>query len=418
MNTKLLFILLFCYSLSQAQITFEPGYFIDNQNKRTECFIENFDWRSNPTTFNYKLNENDREKKTGNIAGIAEFGITNASRYKRYTVDIERSRTTTINLQETKKPLFKKETLFLRTLITGAANLYGYTDGSIAKFFFEKDNTPIQQLVYIKYVNPDGNVYEYNQFRQQLLNNVKCDTQDDRYFSKMEYNQDALIKHFIAYNTCSGDKKVTDYGALTDGNREKIAIRILAGAYSGTASLQDPYSYYNKDTDLKKTILKPGLEFEYIMPFNKGSWSLFAEVFYEKFNPTKNFARPISNPGFFNDGDLVHYTAKMDYTSIQVPLGLRRYFFINKNARIFADAMYNIDVSNSGNLIITNSEGLLSANETIPFSNRNYLSCGLGFGYKAFSGEFRYNFSRKVNSDLDYNISYKSVGLNLGYKIF
>jgi hypothetical protein len=55
MKNLLLTALLFLFSFSYAQITFEKGYFINNSGDRTECFIKNIDWRDNPTKFEYKM---------------------------------------------------------------------------------------------------------------------------------------------------------------------------------------------------------------------------------------------------------------------------------------------------------------------------------------------------------------------------
>lgn len=59
-----------CYTFhASAQIRFEPGYFIDTANQKTECFIKNVDWKNNPTRFDYKLSENG-ELKTAEISKV------------------------------------------------------------------------------------------------------------------------------------------------------------------------------------------------------------------------------------------------------------------------------------------------------------------------------------------------------------
>jgi len=209
-KTFLLIALLFC-SFTYAQIIFEKGYFIDNIGKRTECYIENMDWRNNPTMFNYKMTLADNEVKIENILGVSEFGIDNQSMYKRFDVNIERSQILTSNLQKTKSPIWKSETLFLHALVTGEASLYHYVDGNVSKYFYETKKTPIEQLIYIRYLGEGGkdgissfseSVEQNNQFRQQLLNNVNCGmTEKD--FKSLDYNRNTLVKHFMDYNTCA-----------------------------------------------------------------------------------------------------------------------------------------------------------------------------------------------------------------------
>src|SRR5688572_27785180 len=109
--------LLLCSTFSHAQIIFEKGYFISNDGSRTNCLIENIDWKNNPTSFNYKLQEGEKIQKNG-LADVQEFGIDNVSQYKRFTVNIERSGNEhdARQLSKSKSPVFKKETLFLQTV--------------------------------------------------------------------------------------------------------------------------------------------------------------------------------------------------------------------------------------------------------------------------------------------------------------
>ena len=313
----------------------------------------------------------------------------------------------------------KLETLFLHALVTGEANLYSYVDGNITKYFFETKTTPIQQLIFIRYLDGQSeNVQQNNQYKQQLLNSVKCGNMTDNDFRNLEYNKNSLVRHFLAYNSCNGNKTGTDYNAATEGKRNFFDFLITAGAYMASASVTDPDHYYDMNTDLKKTIFKVGLEAEFILPFNKGSWSIFTNPSYEKFDPAESFTSLTNNPGFANDKQPVHLTVKMDYSSIEIPIGVRRYFFINPSSKIFANLMYVIDLSSSGNIVFTNSDGLTNANEFIPLSSKNNLAVGLGYTYKSFSGEIRYNLPRQLSSYLLWNVKYSTVGLNVGYRVF
>lgn len=55
-NLLLLLALKFSFVVN-AQINFEKGYFISNDNEKIECLIKSIDWKNNPTEFKYKLNE-------------------------------------------------------------------------------------------------------------------------------------------------------------------------------------------------------------------------------------------------------------------------------------------------------------------------------------------------------------------------
>lgn len=414
MKKTLFFLALLCWVVSNAQITFEKGYFINNSGIKTDCYIKNLDWKSNPTFFNYKLNFEDADVKIENIGGVAEFGIDNESNYKRFIVKIERSQMATSQLQKNKSPKWSTETLFLKALVTGDASLYSYVDGNIVKYFFKTKNVTTEQLVYIRYLDQD--ISENNLFRQQLLNALKCNSLTEKDFKHLEYKSNSLTKLFVEYNNCSGSETGTNY-TISGKKKDAFKLKILVGAYKAKLAVDDPNTYYPKDTNVRESIFKFGIEAEYILPYNKGTWSLFIQAMYQKFDPTKNFVGAINNPGFMNDNQPIHYNMKTDYSSVEVPIGLRHYFFLNPSAKIFANIAYVIDLSNSGDIVFTNSEGLNSAIAAVPIKSRNNFAIGIGYSYKRFSGELRYNLPRELSSYVTWKATYTSVGINLGYKI-
>lgn len=182
MKNLLLITILFCSTLSLAQITFEKGYYISNSGDRTACFIKNIDWRNNPKEFEYKIKAEDSQSKKETIASIQEFGIDNVSKYKRFKVNIERSGSELNYLSKSKNPIWKEETLFLKLLTEGDANLYGFSEENLNRYFYETKSTPLEQLVYFKYLSDEKNevsdnynehIKINNKFRQQLYNNVR-----------------------------------------------------------------------------------------------------------------------------------------------------------------------------------------------------------------------------------------------------
>ena len=420
--------LLSCF-FAQAQIVYEKGYFINNAGKKTDCFIENVDWRNNPTTFNYKVSENDSDKKVENIMGVSEFGIDNVSMYRRFTVNIERSQNLSTNLSNSKAPKWNSETLFLLALVAGDASLYSYVDGNVMKYFYETKNTPIEQLVYIRYITSnsadDGlnsfseTIQDNNQYKQQLNNNVKCGEMNERTFLNLEYKKNSLVKHFLSYNNCkgSGAEKVINYTA-NDSDRETFSLRVVVGVSSNKLSITDPSKYYDMTTDISQIGYRFGVDAEYILPFKKGQWSIFANPSYQKFNPTKDYTTPINSPGFSSDGTPVNYHLEVNYSYVEIPVGVRRYFFVTKNVRIFANIAYTLVFAKSGgSMDFTNSNNLVNAKENISIIDQNNIALGVGCTYGRFSAEIRYNFERQISEYLLWDAGYKSLGLNLGFKI-
>ncbi|MEY2868107.1 MAG: hypothetical protein RIR01_525, partial [Bacteroidota bacterium] len=135
---------------SFAQIDLEKGYFINNSNIKTECFIKNIDWLDNPVEFEYKLTP-ESGYISAKINSVKEFGIYDKSKYIRAKVAMDRSSTKAAELSISKIPVFKEEELFLKVLVEGKANLYEYIDGNLLRFFYSIDNSAISQLVYKQY---------------------------------------------------------------------------------------------------------------------------------------------------------------------------------------------------------------------------------------------------------------------------
>lgn len=416
----IIFILvLICSQLGNAQIDFEKGYFIDNQGNKKECFIKNLDWKNNPISFKYKNSLEDSEVLSKDISEAKEFSIQNTHLYKRFTVSIERSLNTVASLSENRNPKWSIETLFLQAVVIGKANLYAYNDGIVEKFFYESENTPIEQLVRIKYLN-DSSVSDNNIYKQQLSNNVKCNSMSSDYFNRIDYNIKSLSKHFDAYNKCnSSDEKNSANYFESQKKKDFFNFRIMPGIYNSTLEVIDGDNYYDASVKINKQVLKLSVEAEFMLPFNKDTWSIFINPTYYKFEPTKSYVSYVNNPGFFNDGDQVNFETSVSYTQFEIPVGFRSYVYTKKSSRVFINAAYIFRLGSSDSkIVIDNKDGLTNAKDVLPIVNANALAFGAGYCYKNFSAEIRYIVGENIINYLDWKAKYQSLGINLGYKLF
>jgi len=145
---KKLFLFIFYLILSinlYSQTQFEKGYFIDDNDIKTICFIKNLDWNKNPNKIEYKKSETS-ELNTATIKNIKEFGFSNI-KYKRFTVDVDKSSTFIIQYSYSNRPEFKSETVFLKLLVKGNVNLYRYSGENNRLFFYSIDDVSATQLV-------------------------------------------------------------------------------------------------------------------------------------------------------------------------------------------------------------------------------------------------------------------------------
>ncbi len=189
MKKQLLFLTIAILSFnSYSQIAFEKGYYIDNMNQKTNCLIKNIDWKNNPIEFEYKQSENS-ESKTMTIKSIKEFGIDNISKYIRTTINIDRSSENINSLSDDKIPIFQEEELFLKVLVEGKATLYEYVDGNLIRYFYNNDNSTIEQLIFKSYITPENNIGRNNRFREQLWINLKCPNFKISEIENLEYKK-------------------------------------------------------------------------------------------------------------------------------------------------------------------------------------------------------------------------------------
>lgn len=399
MKSFFTFLLLLAGFASIAQINYEPGSFTLNNGTVTNCLIKNIAWKNNPVTFNYKLNESDTEKQ-GTIQEISSFEVSGYE-FERYTVQLERSQTTVAYLENSAKPNFKTETLFLKKLVAGAINLYVYEESNIRKYFYSTtENTLPQQLLYKKY-EEDLKVKKYKQYQYQLRTAMADANFDENTFNRLDYNLGALTKLVVKYNK--------QKGAVVDNtqkhNKTKFALKVTAGAYIASleTKLEIKQNFNDDHTFSNKTIFAGGLEAEYTLPFNNNKWTVFVNPEYSVYE--NNELKPVSP----DDNKLNGWNAKFGF--VTVPVGLRYYMFLNQKSRIFVNAAY-VMAFKAGNATLRNR-----FTEFDVTGAANFLF-GAGYSYDGKYGiEFRCNTSRDLTDVLYRSVKYNNVGVVLSCKV-
>lgn len=376
---------------TNAQISFEPGYYIDNDGKRTDCLIKNIDWKNNPTDFEIKPTA-DAEKQVLSIDAVQEFGIANTIKFVRAQVNIDRSSDFTASLTTNKAPVFTSEKLYLKVLIEGDASLYVYADKSLTRYFFKINDREIEQLVYRKYLTADDKVAVNTDFRQQLFYHLKCATITALELNNLDYYKKSLTNVFISYNTCKNAQYV-DYNPKV--KRDLFNLNVRPGVnYSSLAIDNNNFGVQDVDYGSQLTF-RMGLEFEFIMGFNKNKWAIIIEPTYQYFKSDGPVTRNFSN-------------LNADYESIEFPLGIRHYIFLNDGAKVFVNASVIYDVP------------LSSTVRNLDISPNLNAAIGAGFKYaNKYSVEMRYHTERNVLNDfLLWHSDYSTMSVIFGYTLF
>lgn len=354
---------------ASAQIHFEKGYFIDNQDVRTDCLIKNIDWNGTPTEFQYKLSEG------GNILTIKDFEVAELrvgdAKYIGLQIAVDQSSDRLSELSNNKDPNFETSRILMKVLVDGTAKLYHFGKNHMQRFFYSVNGGPIEQLVYKRYYTDQlqTTVSANNYFRQQLWNNVKCEDASESSVEKLGYNKRDLTKYFESVNVCRGDKPSGQKATASKGSFN-LKASIMLGRHSFRL---DGSTIVNHDFG-SKSYITFGVEGEYIFPFWNNKWSAIVEP---SFNSYENTAH--------DDG----FDLSVTYKYISLSAGGRHYIFINNNSKILLNVVLNYgQVSKSST--ITKHDGIHSDD---PYEFRSSvlgIAFGAGYNYQKFTGELRY----------------------------
>lgn len=375
-----------------SQNTYQQGYFIEVNGAKKECLIKNYAWKNNPVSIEYKFIETD-EPKIKTIKEINEFGVGNAYKYKKYTVDVDRSSTVLDKLSTQKMPEWKNETVLLKIVVEGKLTLYQYEDNNLVKYFFSGGSLDkAEQLVYKQYNFSGTAISENNQFRQQLFNLMKDGTIKSSKFEKIKYKKDDLVALFMEYNLTT-NQGVTN---LTEKqNKSNINVKVTAGVNFSSLNTQSTVVDLGYDFG-NKTTFRIGAELEYVMPFNNNKWSIFLDPNYQSYE---------------NGGKKENYEWKAKYQYAELPIGVRHYMYVNSDSKFFVDGAYTLAFELSDSHIQYNS---LKLNIT----QTSNFALGAGYSYKKYSIEARYSFNHNIINYNYWNTEYNSLSMILGYRIF
>jgi hypothetical protein len=394
-----LLLLIFFTSVSFGQIKYEKGYFINNDNKRIECLIKNREWKTNPTEFDYKIGKSGKAE-IGNITSVKEFGIDNYYKFVGADVKIDRSFNPKTSITTEKDPIWKQEKLFLKVLVEGKANLYVFEGENIVKYFYSMNGgNTIDQLVYKEY-KVDMNLVKNTTFRQQIWKDLQFkDTFKDE-VQNMPYTAEALGKYFTAYDSSFGNT-VTQIKPIE--RKSYLNLKLTPGVNFSSGSMSIPVGVGKplKPVTFKSNqTFRLGLDAEWVFAYNKYKWALVFEPTYQSF---KSGPDP-------KDGTI-------DYSSIEFPLGVRYYYHLNDQTRLYLNGFYIPGFGMNFNSTVKYIPDT-NVQKSFDVKSSGNIAVGGGVDYKKFSMEARYYTNRTLSDEPYLDPVYNRFSIILGYRLF
>lgn len=217
------------------------------------------------------------------------------------------------------------------------------------------------------------------------------------------------MDYFEKYNECVNSEYIT-YGKGQNKNLFNLSIR--GGVNSASLSVDNDSRNngipWRGIADFDNEIgFRAGIEAEYIMPFNKNKWAIILEPTYQYYTSEKELETRI---------------AYADYTSFEVPIGLRHYFFLNEKSKFFINGSYIFELSSD--FAVTYDVGddpsrLYDVGRPLIGDSTPNLALGFGFNHNnRYNIEFRYHTNRNVLSNyISWKADYSVMSIIFGVSI-
>lgn len=402
MEKTLFYIIIFLVSTNCfCQITYDQGYIIDNNSNKIDYLIKNINWKNNPSTIEFKTSETALSQRA-DLSTIKEFGVGDILKYSRETVRIDRSSDFLGKLGDQRNTKSQTETLLLKVLVEGEAKLYLYESQNLKRFFYRIKNDQIGQLVYKRYLS--GNKIKVNnRYKQQLFNALKCADISSKVTEKLKYETNSLVQFFVNYNACKNSTSV-NYIEKVKAKRFFLSLRPRVNLSSFMISTID----FEIDYD-PKISYGLGLEAEFVMPYYRNKWSIIIEPTFQ------NYSSISSTPTDFTGGGFL--LGDFNYKSIELPSGVRHYFFLNQKSTLFVNVSFVMDFTFDTNFVFRRIDNSI-INEIDIFTKQN-LAFGTGFEFdNKFNIELRYQTNRNLTGfSAFYVTDYNTLSLIVGYSI-
>ncbi len=384
-------------NITVAQVKFEKGYYLTNNNETVNGLIKNLDWKNNPSSFIFKASETSDPVEIS-LKDAKEFGISDVFKYVRHTFKMDRASAETNKLEANSQPVFKEETQFLLYLIEGKGSLLVYQKDNFKRFFYRLDGSNPDQLVYKRYLAKSGSIGENNMYKQQLINILGCTSER---VDKIDYNRIDLINYFIRYNECEN----SDIKTIKKTKKLQYSISARPGISYSTLTTSRRNGDDRKNFDVAGFYGRYGAEVEIVLPFYANRVALTVEPTFKRFTSKTQ----ISYKGNVSTTVVFEEVINIYHNSFQVPLGARYYLFLPNDSRLFVNSALVIDIPISSRIDFETSQDL-----AISYG----INLGLGMGYKIknFSLEARYLSPRNLLGGYRLiGAKFNSYSLILGY---
>ncbi|WP_375578798.1 outer membrane beta-barrel protein [Marivirga tractuosa] len=357
---------------AHAQVKFEKGYYVDNQNDTVKCLVKNKGWTNFPESFTIKINDSN-EKKELSIDELKMLRISDEVKFINTIVKEDISDNNSSKIAYNNDLVYTENVRLLKVLVESEYSLYFSEKDNRKKFFYSGPDNEIRQLIDKRYYVNDDNIATSQEYIKQLLRINECQsTELNNRAINDKLNESNLIYYFEQINNCLGTNVVKyEEKNFDDKSQKSYSVKLGLNLANSQYIFRSSNSSNTIDfpSDLASTF---GIELEIPIKANKFKWSLITEPTF-KYIASSN---TVIDQGLERNYEFQVY-------SLDIPLGIRYKFYLSDDLLIFLNFKTQLTL-NMGNSFVDLDFGQYHDAQT-----KFNLNAGFGFKWKKLILEYR-----------------------------
>ncbi|WP_157593055.1 outer membrane beta-barrel protein [Rufibacter tibetensis] len=278
---------------SFAQKNFVSGYFVTVKNDTISCLINDQNWKKNPKQVQYRITENG-DTDTFKPAQIKSFGLSTGDVFEGKIVSIDNSTNNVERLSVNGAPTTTTDTVFLKVLVKGAANLFYLYNGEREHFYYQTNAENLVELglTYSLQFDPVTGkrlLITDSKYRGQLKTYfADCSALTEKLLD-IKYSVSDMRAAFKQYNTCRNNN-----GYVSTEEKARFDFGVLAGASFTNLSFTSAERVDLARTKFKSPVsFNAGISVNMILPRNRQRWSFYNELLWKSYTAQGNYYQTI-----------------------------------------------------------------------------------------------------------------------------
>lgn len=430
-----------CTQLFAQKTVSDRDYIITNENDTVYGKVKNnFMRKSDKVIFIY---DGQTDGTMYNPLEIMAFNSTSDGYYISAITELDVSPNDLQSLRDNPNPEIIKDTVFLKVILLGTANLYSLDDDAMKlHFFISKSGSGITELINYSYLDYGENYWDAKQNNADDVekahnrNNNEWTPKDyirtvpkfkgilNYYFSDcpkatkkietLEFSEQSLKDIFTEYNNCHAQDNL-QYTSKSENYRSEIY------GYLGVSQVSADYVLKGEeiiDFESRNTITA-GIDFNYRMKGKYRFISIVNALHYSKFkfDGQTEYQRGTTfydqkahiSPAVVSLTSMLRFCLPNSEISPYINFGIRNcYVLLSKNLSEVTTTSGGASATHTYELIEDYKKYQLGA------------VIGMGLNYRRFGLEARYYPFLGIDLDkaVARNFAFSSIDLNLNFKIF